>query len=456
MKDKILTNKENSRLNLYGGCFDLVNGTFLSNKISSYLKFAALFYDKIIVPDGFFHCYGSLSCYFTEYIKDPNNTRNLDIVNLLEAGIIVPALRQGESLYDNWINGEDIGIIPGEHLILNKDDGADVLGYIDEKTSCYMHWPNDMAKANRIEFSTLLYDFLVNEESSYSLLNQRTLPDSSPECHVEWMQCEYMLDELCSSISDNRYNPKFRRGNIEDIIRRHLEIEMKSYDEIKSRVSETRVDRNLKFAIGYYFLNLTTTIYEAYHANQFHTVGGLFPQHEDMLIDRGLYDNLVELTQINTEYQEKRVLFGSLDVSRLTMKQIIAFRSEKEELFQEYCKQVRKIEFLGVDKFQETNSEFIEFLINQYVPEIIKKYPNCGYIENTLASAEAIVKLTSDNHLVNLEIAGLSLATYIGAINLAVKFIPPIKLTVAKLDSYIQSQLLMHGFKKNNYQRWNS
>lgn len=54
MKDKILTNKENSRLNLYGGCFDLVNGTFLSNKISSYLKFAALFYDKIIVPDGFF------------------------------------------------------------------------------------------------------------------------------------------------------------------------------------------------------------------------------------------------------------------------------------------------------------------------------------------------------------------------------------------------------------------
>ncbi|MBP0017362.1 MAG: hypothetical protein J7647_07370 [Cyanobacteria bacterium SBLK] len=135
-KRKIFTNEENSRLNLYGGCFDLVTGTSLSSKISEELKFAALFYERIIVPDGFFHCYGALSNYFTSYIK---NRKGLEkelgkeannIAKFLKAGILVPALRKGESLYENWKSGENIGIVPGEYLILNREHGDRILGYI--------------------------------------------------------------------------------------------------------------------------------------------------------------------------------------------------------------------------------------------------------------------------------------------------------------------------------------
>lgn len=121
-KIKLPANRENSRLNLYAGSFDLVNGKSLPRRISDYLKFAALFYERIVIPDGFLHCYGPLTSYFEKYISDRGSIQQLDIVRLLKAGILVPALRRGESIYENWKAGENIGITPGEYLILSRKD----------------------------------------------------------------------------------------------------------------------------------------------------------------------------------------------------------------------------------------------------------------------------------------------------------------------------------------------
>ncbi|MBP0019114.1 MAG: hypothetical protein J7647_16380 [Cyanobacteria bacterium SBLK] len=121
-----------------------------------------------------------------------------------------------------------------------------------------MNWPDDMAKATKKEFSALLYNRLVDEKSFYSLNNQSQPSDLSSDSSVEWLGCDNMIHDFIDSITENKDNPKFRRGNIEDILRKHLEIDMKSYDEIKSRGLTARPDKNLKFAIGYYISNLTS------------------------------------------------------------------------------------------------------------------------------------------------------------------------------------------------------
>ena len=71
-----------NRLNIYGGFFDLINGSKCSRQTLEDLKFAALFYKYIIVPDGFFHCYGSLFDHFSRITQKGLVTQESDDTHL--------------------------------------------------------------------------------------------------------------------------------------------------------------------------------------------------------------------------------------------------------------------------------------------------------------------------------------------------------------------------------------
>ncbi|BBL74607.1 hypothetical protein [Methylomagnum ishizawai] len=456
-RTKISIKNEESRLHLYGGCFDLVNGLHLPSSTIEDIKFSSLFYKHIVVPDGFFHCYGPL---YSHYKNIKENYNSDDISKLLKAGIITPSLRTGESLYENWKNGGNIGITPGQFMIVDQADG-DIIKTIDRYVSKYMHWPEDMGNANKIEFSRLIYDALVDENSNYSLAHKQR-PSNLPFYEdYQWTKCEELIDEFIGIVTDNKDNPKFRRGDIEKLISKNLGIEMKSYKELNSRaINATRL-HDLNFGVAYIISNLSTTTYEAYHATQFSTVGGLFPQHEDKLIEDGLYDYLVDLKKINIEHKEKRILFGTLDVNKLSTDEIIKFRIEEDELFDEYCKKVINIEYSSGVRFKDANNDFIDFLASRYIPTIIRKYPHCGYIEKSVKVAGDIAAIITfaGNDLSNLssiKIGGSTLATYIAGVRVIERLTDRFKPVIQDIEGFLRQKYLVHKFKKGNYQRWNS
>src|SRR5687768_13862946 len=101
---KLLPNHAQIQRNtvLYGGALDIANAA-ASNRMVSDLKFGALLYQHIVVPDGFFHCYGPLF----DVLHEPKGLLAETVLALLQDGIIVPALRVGESLAENFRAGRD-------------------------------------------------------------------------------------------------------------------------------------------------------------------------------------------------------------------------------------------------------------------------------------------------------------------------------------------------------------
>jgi len=108
-KTAILLNEENRSRFVYGGLFDIANTRGFSN---TDLKLLALFHEHIIVPDGFFYCYGSLFDHLRTVTSVDFYGEDI-ICPFLQAGIIVPAIRSGESILHLWENRKD-GVVPGQ------------------------------------------------------------------------------------------------------------------------------------------------------------------------------------------------------------------------------------------------------------------------------------------------------------------------------------------------------
>lgn len=148
-----LDQPDSNRLNLYGGVLDLVNISGGSKQLERDLKFAALFYKHILVPDSFFHCYGPLYSHFAKLFQ-AGNVQAIEtdtIVKFLRAGIIVPVLRIENTLFDNWQN-EVEGIEKGKHLMLKEEDGANVLEKVDKYWTKFALWPESMKDSTKTKF----------------------------------------------------------------------------------------------------------------------------------------------------------------------------------------------------------------------------------------------------------------------------------------------------------------
>ena len=106
--------------NTYAGNLDL-NGTALSDDD---LKFSALFYEHIVVPDAFFLSYTPLFNHLLRLLRENDVValKTDTAMRFLSEGIIVPVIRRGDSLSYNWTHGEDVGIVPGTELRVSKAD----------------------------------------------------------------------------------------------------------------------------------------------------------------------------------------------------------------------------------------------------------------------------------------------------------------------------------------------
>jgi len=366
--------------------FDLVNtDQEFSAASAAELKFMALFYNAVVVPDAFLMSYTPLFRHIDRLLHKSSD-HNQDIISVfLEAGIIVPAIRSGDSLLKNW-TGASPSITPGTALRVCKEEGRRVMEFVDRKASRYTKI-NLTPGTNR--FGELLYEFMVGAEKPW----RRTLSRASLQSH----RVSRLLSDFEDLVQSELANKELRRLDIEQLISRYLirhhsfshrnGFLPKLYEQLNAAATNKPTDPGLLECQS--LLNSSSTIYQAYHAHQFATLGGLFPLHDRGLIAAGLYHYLTgvpsKVIEHRRKYRVKRapILFGSLDVSDLTLEQITEIRRTEE--FREY------VALLSTWKNPEdgqtgydANPAFVDHLKDKYLPMIMKRYPHAGRIERTV------------------------------------------------------------------------
>lgn len=469
MEKKLLSidKQESERLCQYGGVFDLVNGTEWSKNQERQLKIGALFYKHIFVPDGFFHCYGPIHTYFSNIIEKSKYTIDSDpIINLLKHGIIVPDLRYGDSLYNNW-KTDDKGISKGKYLILKENDGEKVLQLIDEYSSIYTHWPSLLNPESEVRYGHILNDVFIKKPNPFQINIDFNTKDLTRNEIIKHQDFIIKFIEFL----DNHYNePSFRRGDIEQFIAKKLGITFSSYDEIIKRVNWKDPTTNALYSLGYYLLSVSSTTYEAFQASSFSTIGSLFPLHDHQFAEVGFYDYLDKFSELNCENYSENLLEGYFDIDKLKINEIIRFRLEgktsfNENLYDEYFRVKKEIRNPGDgQKFIDVNERFIEFMKNEFIPCLLNFFPKYGStIENSLnktsntlldlSGISILLKIVFNFPIETIVIAGIPIVSVLALGAGLSRRISNTKI-IKSLDQYIISKKIDNIFTTNHYSVW--
>lgn len=379
---------------IYGGMCDLVNGTVSTREMIVDLKFAALFYKEIIIPDTFFHAYGPIHSYLSGHVLARASTGRPDIFQeFLTHGVIAVALRKGDSLYQNWNQGT-MGITPGEYLIVRRGEAEGVLRYVDRHKTKVMLWPETIASAEATDFGETLYSFLVSPDSPCVLPGPEEGRHVPAHLRAEWTRAMKLREDFCSTVAANRSVGGFRRGDVERIVARHMGLEFSSYQSAIERIDVTSPLLDPVATYGNLILTASSTVYQAVHAKHFGVAGGLFPLHDHPLIEAGLHDELSNLLDCGIQEREREpIAWGSLNVEELTAQQIVEMRRLDE--FKRHCELLGQIRPPSREEtFEQANPEFVSNIKN-YVEAIIRKLPKMGRFEESLTDAADAGELLS-------------------------------------------------------------
>lgn len=329
----------------YGGLFDICNGTTFQTVDMVRLKTAALFYDRIIVEDGYFHCYGPIHTHFSNLIRSGRDPAEDELAQLIEAGIVVPALRTGESLHDNFA-GSVRGIAPGKFLTLpNTNEARRVLRLVDDlvhekQRGKYAVQPNSLQDQVVANFSKLVGQSMYGSDSRISVvtyLDQDGLGGIHNSRKLELLR-------LAGDVREVANKTGFRRGAVENCIRERLGFD--STEHIYGRLvthCESGANTPGEIHVALYLLWVASTAYELTHAAEFGTVGGLFSSHEPHLVTTGIFDHLNDVVKYDFRGLQSNSDFmgGVLDFSRLSVRDIVELRESEvvgldTPLFQTY------------------------------------------------------------------------------------------------------------------------
>lgn len=468
-----LTLPGSERLNLYAGCVDCFNGLRSGSSLESALKFGALFYRHIVVPDGFFHAYSPMSGHLMHLSSsDEGRQRNDTVLQLLRAGILVPALRRGELLHENWREGSEVGIVPGDMLTLRREHGEKALQLADEYTRYVAHWPADMAKARITDFGKALHSIFNEDSSSCHALKLKDVPEGLEFAHHVARSDFYDLgSSFLQLLEDEKSNSKFRRGQIERLICDKLGIPFANahgsenvYDLVRRRVNWADPQRTPRDDLAYQILSVTSSVYELYQASQFNCSGGLFETHDDALVDEGFCKHLATLEDVRFGIEREPILQGSLDVSHLTVDQILRFRDASsgymagKSYFECYAKLASDAAQPEPGQtFRDRNSEFCHFLARRYVPDLLRKYPQTGRLGKAVgglvvaAGAPNLVEVVSKTNTWSVFVGDYPILTYVAAGGVA---LGAGAYGIRSLLEYIRGKAGLRRFQKKNQYYW--
>ncbi len=407
---------------IYGGVFDLANGNDYDEKnISNFLKFAALFFNNMIIVDSWFTTPNPLTTYLKQIIDSKDRSvYNYELVNLLKSGFIKPALRLGDSMYDNWM-GNKYGIGVGSFAGFSLEEGKRILDFVENhlpEKNRYSMWPSEMGNAENTEFSKLIYKYIVQKMEGQSIPERIEKSELDNNFHSSLIKhidlAESLRIDFINLVKTNISNPKFRRGHIEDLIKNKLNAEGNL--NIYQYINEKR-NSELEYKLAYEILNSVSTIYEVYHSYKFSTIGGLFPYHNSKIIEDGIYDDITTTIKLDEDIDLKKkvvLVEGNLDLSKVSIESIIDFKNNHNSVYLNYQNRLQELLSIKETKeFYNIRNDFVRFIATSFLPEFLKSNQSAGFIKSvteTLATSALLSSgaLIGYKYFVNGELITLS------------------------------------------------
>lgn len=321
---------------------DLPNHRVSPLQMERHLKLWALFFDRIIIPDGWIHCYGPISEYLRRHLKTAEQGRRQfhsnTFLRLLEAEVIVPALRgerptrsdrivRGYKQFDVARGKEksrdvkrlNFGVQPGRMMIMDLDgpetvrnsQNAQILEAVQNSTRLFAAW-----SAPALPVTALDCEDQKHVRSGDSKLGQRV----ALELLDEDLQTE-LLDSLCNRTRLQRKELQrfaepfykelgsqcgpegIRRGDLENVVARqifggrmdryailddlrHEPTAHKLVDEFASGLSGRTIIISPRREMARFALEITTTIQEASFADRFQCSLSIPPFFNDAVYHR--------------------------------------------------------------------------------------------------------------------------------------------------------------------------
>lgn len=384
---------------IYGGDLDLVDGENLSEELAAVvlrnLKIAALFYKYILIPDTFVYTYGPIyNLLKGSAPSDTPSRRDLahTIKVFFQNGILVPAIRRGDSIWKNW-NDQIEGI---KHGVFGCLPDTQEVGQYLQKCDRYIlrytdHRP-EMQRFGEDKFYSNL------EKYVFSQCYDRSYISTMPEKYTAKMtvrsclaECREFVLRFGQECRDRRRG--FRRGTAEDILARMAGIDPdcpNKYFEFNRLASQEDPSCSYTHHVCADLYGIVSTIYQVQHSLAFSTVGGLFHAHRRWLIDEGLYgDTLVDwnspFMDLNVDNLPK-YLAATHDfrVDWLRAEDIVNFRAISDgHVFGEYC----RCRYDAVD--DKSVRSYLEYLGGKYIPLLHKHVFTCETARATEPVKEA-------------------------------------------------------------------
>ena len=403
---------------LFGGMCDPVNGATLSDVVCN-LKIAALFYDHILIPDGFLFSRSNLT-------KDLLSQRGNSIVRLLEIGALVPTLRyrNATSYRENLEHARDMGADLGRYLTLKEPEAFQVADIVDRAALQLAWWPEDMSAGTTNSYPLLLQEhFFDNPNSITQLIVSGQHPDHSSLAPY--------ANEALRFIEKNAPNPRFGRRHLEDLIKKELLPEHShNYAQYFALTDSPRE----RFVSG--MLREASTIYQRHNAKKFKSDVHFFRDYAPHVLTKSP-DSLLFVSEPGLGLQSREEgQFSLFDfVNLLTVDQILQIRTEWPR--KEFVRLIAKHRGHPTDEsrkavLEHLDDSFRELVRKQFEknPGLFDKYPAVRDAPEALEIAATVAHFVSEGHEEILYVLGVPV---VAALTSFAHLIPPARWAIRYL-----------------------
>lgn len=467
-----LLNRSTSNANkasLYAGFFDIANSKSTWPEIENALKFAVIFYNRILVPDGFFHCYGPLFSELQNYQKKSvvvplridTLSEHYPLLSMLRAGIVVPAIRMGDSIHANW-DKEIYGVMPGEYMTVRREDGEGVLRMVDQHARYYEPWPaalDPRTVDRRSRFATQIFRLFLSEESPFCVKHPVISKDIPPwVLNKERIAVQELYDEFAEVLLATDRDKNFRRGNVEQYVekklRKNLGYGLSSYGELTRRIDWGNSNNTFFDSNAYLILSVTATAYQLMQAAEFDAVAALFPTCDDPVVSvNRIQEALYSFAAGSMSHKRRPIEFGSLDLSSVTLEQAMRFR--RKLIFGQYIELLEGIRVPPVERsFWEENYDFVEFVRTEYLAAILEEFPSAGEFVKKLNVVADTAGLDGNTMNAVREIGSIGGNVVFGPFFSAVGSAIKVASYWAQVGPVMRKKNAMDRFTANNYAYW--
>jgi hypothetical protein len=275
----------------FGGCLDVANGSLTPALLES-LQILGLFYDKIVVPDVFFHGRGPIYNHVAERVNFNSDEINEDyILRFLKEGVLVPSQREGNniSVTENYLSDR---VEKGTFLIPSKEEGLKVMEFYDylveEKAETI--WTREMSRKT---FCAMKELYLTPKEDVLYEKLEREL-----DLNTEDDSWKKHLDSWKNAISIQEKQEFFRRGELEEVLANILEVPQCSVYEKILNNRTTDIPREYRkrindYKLAYYLCKDLVVYYQITQGTQLADTASVSPYLQESNIDLGLLNNSV-------------------------------------------------------------------------------------------------------------------------------------------------------------------